>query len=252
MSGTQQSACGTGGAACKVCSGSDKCVGGKCTATCDPTTCVGCCAGTTCKGGSDPSACGKNGAACATCKTGEQCVNGTCNSAATCSPTNCAGCCASGVCQAGTTDSQCGKGGAVCGYCKWYENCTSQTCTFDPTAKWFVDLVEVKLVTTKAWDVWSDDPKPDVYVVASSGTATHTTKTIDNNYSPVFNEYLFYVAAQDLMNELKFKIYDDDMAFDDLICDHTDFVLQSEILNGELNITWACYQYVVSVKFKFY
>jgi nitroreductase len=35
-------------------------------------------------------------------------------------------------------------------------------------------------------------------------------------------------------------------------CDHQDFVLQSEILNGSLNITWACYQYVISVKFRFY
>jgi len=170
----------------------------------------------------------------------------------TCNSSNCAGCCASGVCQAGTLDYQCGKGGAVCGSCNWWEACTSQACSFDPTEKWFVDLVEVKLDTSKDWDVYPDNPAPDVYVVVTSGSNTHTTKTIDNTYDAVFNEYLFFATADSLMKELKFQIYDADDFFDDSICDWTDKVYQSEILNGSLTITWACTQYVISVKFKFY
>jgi hypothetical protein len=156
------------------------------------------------------------------------------------------------VCQAGTSDYQCGKGGVSCGSCKWYENCVTNACEFDPTAEWFVDLVEVDLLTTKAWDVSPDDVKPDVYVVVTSGTKTHTTATIDNNYHPIFNEYLFYVSAESLMTQLDFKIYDKDFLFNDLICDHKDKAYQFEILNGTLNVTWACYQYVIAVKFTFY
>ena len=251
MSGIQQSACGNNGGACKVCSGADKCVSGTCSSDCGATSCVGCCQNNVCKGGSDPAACGSNGSSCSACSSGQQCVNGTCNSASTCNATNCAGCCKAGVCQGGTTDGQCGKGGAVCSSCKWFQNCSSQKCAFDPTSEWFVDLAEVKLVDTKAWDVWPDDPKPDTFVDISSGTASHTTATIDNNYVAAFNEYLFYVSAQSLMAQIAVTIQDQDTFFNDTICDFTDVIYQSEIEGGTATIYYPCPD-VEYIKFKFY
>lgn len=250
--GTLDTACGKSGGVCTVCSGTAKCVSGSCSTACGPTTCVGCCLSGVCKGGSDPTACGKGGATCAVCKAGESCVNGTCNSSSTCSSSNCPnGCCASGVCQAGTSDTQCGKGGAVCTNCDFYEICSSQACTLDKAFLWWVYLAEVKLVSTKDWD-GAGDP-PDVYVVVTTGTKSHTTKTIDNSWNPVYNEYLFDASANELTTELRFKIYDDDgILFDDLICDHKDIVLTSEILNRSVTYTWACTDNVVSVKFNFY
>jgi hypothetical protein len=145
----------------------------------------------------------------------------------------------------------CGKAGAVCTVCKWYQNCVTQKCSFDSTSLWFVDLVEVKLITTKNWDVWPEDPKPDVFVEVTSGTASHTTATIQNNYQPVFNEYLFLTSASNLMTEIKFKIRDRDTAFHDTICDFTDKIYQAEIEGGTATIPYPCPD-VVHVKLKFY
>ena len=254
MSGAQQSACGKNGAQCAVCSGADKCVDQACSTTCGPTTCVGCCENNVCKGGSDVAACGTNGQECAACTGDQQCVNGTCNSATTCGPGNCTGCCKGGVCQAGTVDTLCGAGGAVCTYCKWYQACSSKACKFDETSLWFVDIVEVTIEDTGyKWDPGSGDTiKPDVFVEFSTGTESHTTATIDNSFTPVFNEYMFLVPASDLLTEVHYVIKDRDTLFHDTVCDVTEVIYQSEIENGSATIYTSCANGMVSIKLKFY
>jgi hypothetical protein len=254
MSGAQQSACGKDGAQCSVCSGADKCVDGACSSTCDPTTCVGCCDGNECKGGSSVSACGTNGQACETCTGDQQCVNGTCNSATTCSAGNCNGCCKSGVCEAGTSDSMCGDGGEVCTFCKWYQMCSSKDCTFDPESLWFVDIVEVSVEETSYnWDLGSgDETKPDLFVEFSTGTASHTTATINDSHTAVFDEYMFLVPASDLLTEVHYVIKDRDTFFHDTVCDVTEVIFQSEIENGSATIYTPCTNGMVTLKLKFY
>lgn len=250
MSGSQQSACGKAGAQCTVCSGADTCDNGACSVTCNDKNCVGCCDGNTCKSGSVPAACGTNGQACTACTGDQQCVNGTCNDTS-CTPQTCpSGCCAGGVCQAGTSDSQCGKAGAVCGACKWYQSCATQACGFDGSSLWFVDLVDVKLVNTVKWDP-SPNVAPEVYVTVTSGGESHTTATAAEGYTPVFNEYLFLVTADDLMTQIKFQIKDEDTLFDDTICNIDEVIYQFELENGQATIPYPC-DNVESITLKFY
>lgn len=52
--------------------------GGGGAASCDPSSCTGCCDGTTCVGGDVTTACGTGGNACVDCGSGQRCVNGAC------------------------------------------------------------------------------------------------------------------------------------------------------------------------------
>lgn len=215
---------------------------------------MGCCQGNECKGGSSTSACGTNGQACETCVNDQQCVNGTCNSATTCNAANCNGCCKSGVCQAGTSDSQCGSGGKVCSVCKWYQYCSAKKCSFDPSSLWFVDIVEVTLEQTSyKWDVGSaEESKPDLFVEFSTGSVSHTTATVWNSYTAVYNEYMFLVPASDLMTEIHYVVKDRDTVFHDTVCDITEVIYQSEIENGSATIYTSCVNGMVTLKLKFY
>jgi hypothetical protein len=157
------------------------------------------------------------------------------------------------VCQGGTDWSACGEGGEVCDYCAWYEDCFSQVCDLDPASLWAVDVAEVHVDPSTTWDVSPDDPKPDVFVELSSLTKSSTTKTIDDNYDPVFNEYMFIQTAQNLMqtDALQFKIKDSDLWFHDLICEATDRFYQFELTSGSSTIPYPCAN-VKSIKFKLY
>jgi hypothetical protein len=75
------SQCGTGGAACAGCTGSDVCntVDGTCTLPCDSTTCQnGCCQNGVCQAGTTSAACGGNGSICNVCVSPESCLGGGC------------------------------------------------------------------------------------------------------------------------------------------------------------------------------
>ena len=76
-------ACGTGGGACKSC-GSDVCNKGVCgtkppkPAACTTSSCGGCCQDDKCMSGSSQLACGQNGEVCKECTGGTACHLGTC------------------------------------------------------------------------------------------------------------------------------------------------------------------------------
>ncbi|HEY4183303.1 MAG TPA: hypothetical protein VGM90_41050 [Kofleriaceae bacterium] len=128
--GTQNMACGRGGEACNVCSGTDSCQDGKCRApaACNPITCPsGCCDDTDhCKTGTDATACGGDGAACADCGTGS-CTAGEC--VLGCDATTCVGCCnAQGQCVTATSATVCGKNGDACMPCGSGQGCTGGEC----------------------------------------------------------------------------------------------------------------------------
>jgi hypothetical protein len=69
QAGTGKTACGTDGAACASCSGTNVCdaTSRTCVAACNPSNCTGCCNGDTCVAGSATSACGNSGLDCEAC-----------------------------------------------------------------------------------------------------------------------------------------------------------------------------------------
>lgn len=143
VGGTDNKACGSGGAACKNCDTTGQtcdaksdagavCVG---TPSCSPANCGGCCLGTQCLIGADNTACGKGGAACQNC-TGAGQICGplgtpnerTCQAQPACGPANCAGCCAGNTCVNPPTAAACGQAGAACKACAANETCQAGAC----------------------------------------------------------------------------------------------------------------------------
>ncbi|MGI9255141.1 MAG: hypothetical protein ACR2J8_15470 [Thermomicrobiales bacterium] len=125
--------CGTGGAACASCTGSNTCVNGICTPPCNASTCAtGCCLGDTCLSFANQTEqyCGTGGAACDSCNTGDSCNSGVCSyvcNSATCPD----GCCNGNSCVelADTSDAQCGTSGTACEDCTSYNySCIGGSC----------------------------------------------------------------------------------------------------------------------------
>ncbi len=122
--GSQQNACGSGGALCQNCSNQNPprvCQSGSCQVpACGPATCPnGCCSGNTCVVGNQDNACGPTGGgACTDCSAsnkvcqGRQCID-------KCGPGNCAGCCRpNNTCDTlGIDNNSCGQGGVQCANC---------------------------------------------------------------------------------------------------------------------------------------
>ncbi|MBI3181478.1 MAG: hypothetical protein HYZ28_04990 [Myxococcales bacterium] len=137
-------ACGKGGVACVVCSGSEVCTSfGTCQVpgSCNSTNCAtGCCSGGLCVPYNQQTAsqCGSGGSVCIGCTPGNSCVNGTCVGTQGCGPgtTNpCStGCCsgfgANALCLLGTSNTNCGTGGAQCQTCNTSagQSCQAQQC----------------------------------------------------------------------------------------------------------------------------
>jgi hypothetical protein len=124
--GTDQGACGMGGAKCAVCAVGTSCSGHACSCGGGGGACLGCCTGS---GGcvtAGHDTCGANGAACSACGDGQECVNGAC----VCDPTSCpTGCCNGNTCvTTGQDATQCGAGGAACNTCSSTQACVSGAC----------------------------------------------------------------------------------------------------------------------------
>ncbi|MCA9666168.1 MAG: hypothetical protein KC503_11295 [Myxococcales bacterium] len=241
-SGSDDSACGSGGSACAKCSGADKCVAGSCKQVCDFSTCSGCCQSGQCNtsGASDKSACGVAGNLCKVCGLGESCSGGTCNDAVQCSASGCSGCCKEGQCLSGSNKTGCGSNGNVCSICGAHQQCVLGSCEANPTSTWDVSVASVTLDSSVSWDSFlQGDPAPDVYVKLTIGGVTKQTKTINNNYTPMFNEYLMTVKASDLTsaNAVKYEIYDEDVFIgDDKIAECSDRIFQFELEAGKAHI----------------
>ena len=129
--GTQQNACGSGGALCQNCGSQQPprvCQSGTCQLpACGPATCPnGCCSGNTCVVGTQDNACGPTGGgACADCSASNQVCQGR-QCVTRCGPANCAGCCRSNnTCDPlGLNNNSCGQGGTACSNC----NATGSFC----------------------------------------------------------------------------------------------------------------------------
>jgi hypothetical protein len=98
---------------------------------------------------------------------------------------------------------------------------TSKQCVIKPTAKLDVTLVSAEIDSSKSWDSGLEgNAAPDAYIELAIGSQIKKSRTVDNAYSPVFNEYLMTATASDLMGSIKLKVMDFDMwSGDDTIAD---------------------------------
>lgn len=144
--GTDDTACGKGGFACKNCQGevpAKICVDDglpnertcQLPAACGPGNCDGCCFNGACIALNDTTKtrCGKGGAQCQTCNGNNTCNAGTCGPPAcpaTCGQGGAVQCCLqnSGICAAGSFDNQCGHSGNNCVQCAANQVCQNGVC----------------------------------------------------------------------------------------------------------------------------
>lgn len=246
VSGITNAACGKGGQPCTDCTlfsqtcdaTSQTCQG---SAACGPATCAtGCCQGNQCLPGNLDSACGQGGKACADCtSTSQSCNISTriCEGSTSCGPSTCAsGCCESGQCLSGTADSACGSGGAACQSCGG-GTCQNQQCSGGAASyKVYLDSGQV---VANPW-VACQEANCDLVVTLTVLQLTATSTMIQDNNSPVWNEYLLTAPESDLTSSFVAKVYDDDYV-DIKIGDCAPTVTPSILASGSLTTTCNFY-----------
>lgn len=256
-SGTDRESCGKSGISCVKCGINQLCSSsGVCTDTtgCSASNCAGCCDGPECKGGNSDQLCGKGGIACNVCKSGETCQAGICNNPATCGPGSCNGCCSASVCLMGRSKANCGTNGGLCETCKSYELCSAtKGCELNNDALWGITVVSATIDPSKGWDTWPANSAPDVYMELTVGTLTFSTSQKDNDYDPVWNEYLGAVKTGVILNvPMQIKILDNDSPFGPETvgaCSAT--VALSVLTSSSQTVVNSCGQYVSKIYFKF-
>ncbi len=199
--------------------------------SCGPSTCGGCCQGTTCMSVTTAQACGYGGLACKQCQSGESCQAGVCTPSTTkCDATSCgSGCCdLSGKCVSGTADTSCGKGGAACSQCTSKEQCKEGLCKTKALAKYKVTLVSAKV----AGCGWTDTC--DAFVILKVGSSTKTSATKDDTASPIWNELMLTETETDLLKSFAVEVFDKDLYFDDTIGKCTPSITKSVLSAGKL------------------
>lgn len=203
-------------------------------------TCQGCCMGEKCSPGNVPTACGVGGMQCQTCGTNDTCQNGTCVPPK-CDATTCPnGCCStSGKCEQGTTDDACGTGGVACAKCDTTKSvCTSGSCKPKTSAMYKVILEKGELVKSFSCDTFN---KCDLYVELTVGSVQATSKTINENDAPQWNETLLTVQAADVLKKFEAKVMDDDWPFDQKVGDCKPTVKEADLTAGSIKTECGTY-----------
>lgn len=205
-SGTQDSACGSRGAACESCDFNRSCQtsGGL-------NACV--------LSGSGGGSGGSGGGGAGGGQSG-------------CSGTTCTGCCFNGACQPGNTAAACGKQGAACSACANNQVCkTDQTCGVDPDSNWLVQPTAASVKPTNngaSWDGDGSGPDPQVFLAcpATAANFTHQTPEAANTLSPSWSTGGCVMRARDLIQTgFSFRVFDIDIAADDPITQTYEFKL---------------------------
>lgn len=197
---------------------------------CGPSTCGGCCQGTTCISVTTAAACGYGGLACKQCQSTETCKAGVCSPAAGCDSTTCSsGCCdLSGKCVSGSSDTACGSGGAACSQCTSAETCTSGKCKSKAPAKYKVTLVSAKVTGCGLGDTC------DAFVVLKVGSTSKTSTTKDDTESPIWNELMVTETETDLTKSFAVEVFDEDLYWDDSLGKCSPSITKSVLAAGKL------------------
>lgn len=227
LEGDQEEACGRSGGACQTCSTVQTCTTeGQCHEPCGPNNCKGCCDGDNCIPGDSTDKCGGGGLACTKCNaenpdlecTDQKCVDKSCK--ATCL----SGCCTATGCQPGTTAQACGTNAGACVACGYGKQCSNHACSLDTASLWDLVIVGADIPEKKPngsdWDPFYGAPDPYVKVFSSLGATSHAGQTAyqTDNVHPAYGETpLKGISASELMSNLSFEIWDDDVDFDDQV-----------------------------------
>lgn len=220
QTGDEPSACGGGGAACESCQGSATCTDGKCSTTCGPDNCAGCCAADgTCSTAGSNAACGSGGAACTACAGSRTCDGGQCIDPS-CKASCASGCCTASGCQGGTTTAACGSGGNACAVCGAGLTCSGGTCKLNGGALYDFVAVGARVPalngTGGAWDAFGGLPDP--ILEATSGATTKSTPVRQDTLVPAWNTVVLSgLTAGALLTNLKVEVTDSDVAFSDFM-----------------------------------
>lgn len=197
---------------------------------CDASNCDGCCDGDQCLSGASLAACGQGGIACETCAIGASCEATGCEGGpVACGPGNCDGCCMDDICVMGDRPAACGTGGGACTMCESWETCGDSGCGVDLASEWQVSLLDAVVPPTafggSDWDgIGGGEVDPYVQLrVGSAGATPLTLPTIESTLTPDWTEggttttLSERVTAAQILAFLRFDMFDEDTAFDDVI-----------------------------------
>lgn len=125
----------------------------------------------------------------------------------------------------------------------------------DNDALWGITVISASIdqSTKTSWDTWPANGAPDVYMELKIGTLEVTTSQKDNDFDPVWNEYVGAVKTGVILNvPMEIKILDNDSPFGPETvgaCNAT--VALSVLTSGSQTVVNGCGQYVSKIYFKF-
>jgi hypothetical protein len=180
---------------------------------CSPTTCMGCCSGTTCVSSPSVASCGYGGNPCQVCKGTQDCVDGSCSDQKKCDATTCkTGCCDDkGACQPGSTDAICGTAGGACAPCDTGagEVCLAGKCGQKGTGSYSISLVGCHIDNSWWTGPCSMESSCDPYVILTVGATSKESSHKSDTNDPVWNEPLLNAAAADITKTFDIEVYDE-------------------------------------------
>jgi hypothetical protein len=220
------------------CASGTTCTGGTCCASeraCGSTCCPSgmACSDGTCKApvcsSSNPTGTCEGGSTCiggACCPTAKVCGGSTCCSATQdCTNNQCVGQCIPNCGQAECGPNGCG-GLCGAGNCPAGLMCQAGTCTLDSSTTWQLIAKDGMVARTGDWDIGGGAPDPKVCVEVDS--AERCTAVAIDTYEPgKVNEWgangtiVAETSAAKLQAGVAVGYWDDDVSFDDVICEMT-------------------------------
>lgn len=131
---------------------------------------------------------------------------------------SCTGCLVGTQCVTTTSDSQCGADGAQCVACTSPDTCSpAGACDLDPASNWLVRPTQVRVA-----DVWDAASPPDIFMEiwcpSSATTISYTTPVISDSTTANWTTGGCTLTAQQLLTGgFDFRVWDKDIASDDLV-----------------------------------
>ena len=107
-----------------------------------------------------------------------------------------------------------------------------------PTYSWSMVLVDAQIDSSRDWDGFLANPKPDVFIEASLGAFSGKSSTMDNTYTPAWNEVMFTTAASNFNGMMHVVVKDSDTFGTDTIADFMVVVDDNSLGNGEMLLVY--------------
>jgi len=118
---------------------------------------------------------------------------------------------------------------------------------------WGIVIEDADLDSSKSWDTLVYTA-PDVFVKLTVGTLSGTTSTINDTYTPQWDEYVFSATASSILqNGLTVEIYDDDWPTSDELIGACSITVPETVLLAGAGYVSSCGSsgWVNKLSFKF-